>query len=557
MHLRFITLFLMTAGFIFDAPLLFAVEPSAWGPPETVYIPEEALPNAPSVAPVVVQAPQTVVPPVSSDPIQAIANNKPILDNPIRDVVAVDLWGRIRNGFGMAEIDGALLRQHETSYASRPDYLKRMLERGNRYLFYIVEEVEKRGMPTEIALLPIIESAFNPTAYSRSHASGIWQFIPSTGKDYGLQQNWWYDGRRDILAATSAALDYLQKLHGQFGDWQLALAAYNSGEGTVGRAIARNRARGLATDFESLNLPAETRNYVPKLIAIKHIINDPAAFGVSLASIPNQPYFTTITTKQRMDTKVAAQLADMPLADFVSLNPGHNRPVITSSGERALIVPVDKAEAFHTNLANYDKPLVSWQSYPARKGEWLNKIAQKFNTTIAWLKENNPLHLRKNKLATSQTLLVPLRGETIQQNFDQVAAVTPQTVEPEVAPASPSKTSVVVRRGETLFSIARRHDVSAQQIKSWNGLRSNRVTQGQRLVLHTEKTTARKQIVATKTKHRQGKRTLYTVRRGDTVHSIARHFNVAADELQRWNSFSGKRSLNPGNKLTIFLASKS
>ena len=412
MHLRPIAFLLMTASFALNTPSSFAVEPSAWGPPDTVYIPE-ATPPAPTQVPVpvVVEAPLALIPSIDPDPIQAIANDKVGLDNPIGNPVAMDLWGRIRGGFGMAEIDGALLRQHENWYASRPDYLKRMLERSNRYLFYIVEEVEKRDMPTEIALLPMIESAFNPTAHSRSHASGIWQFIPSTGKDYGLQQNWWYDGRRDILAATGAALDYLQKLHTQFGDWQLALAAYNSGEGTVGRAIARNRANGLATDFESLNLPAETRNYVPKLIAIKHIINDPSAFGITLASIPNQPYFTTIATKQHMDTKVAAQLAGMPLADFVSLNPAHNRPVITSSGTHALIVPVDKAEAFNTNLENYNKPLVSWQSYSARKGEWLNKIAQKFNTTIAWLKENNPIHLRKNKLATSQTLLVPLRGQ--------------------------------------------------------------------------------------------------------------------------------------------------
>ncbi|MGE5027802.1 MAG: transglycosylase SLT domain-containing protein, partial [Betaproteobacteria bacterium] len=241
-----------------------------------------------------------------------------------------DLWERIRNGFTLQEVDTPLVQSHVAWYANRPDYVRRMVERSQLYLYHIVEEVEKRGMPTEIALLPMIESAFNPKALSRSRASGIWQFIPSTGKDFGLKQDWWYDGRRDVTAATDAALDYLQKLHDMFDSWELALAAYNWGEGSVQRAIAKNQRMGLPTDYLSLKMPAETRNYLPKLMAVKRIVMDPEASGLTLASIPNRPYFATVTTKRHIDVAVAARLAEIPLQEFVSLNPAHNRPVINA-----------------------------------------------------------------------------------------------------------------------------------------------------------------------------------------------------------------------------------
>ena len=238
------------------------------------------------------------------------------------------LWQRIRNGFGLPDIASPLVREQEEWFANRPDYIKRTVARSSRYLYYIVEEVEKRGMPSEIALLPIIESAYNPVAYSRAHASGIWQFIPSTGKLYGLQQNFWYDGRRDVMAATNAALDYLEKLYDMFGSWDLALASYNWGEGAVARAIAKNLAKGLPTDYQSLTMPNETRYYIPKLQAVKNIIANPAQYGIELAEVPNQPYFVAVTTTKHIDVKLAAKLADVPLDEFVSLNPGYSRPVI-------------------------------------------------------------------------------------------------------------------------------------------------------------------------------------------------------------------------------------
>jgi membrane-bound lytic murein transglycosylase D len=264
-----------------------------------------------------------------------------------------DLWQRIRNGFAMRELDSKLIANHEKWYARHPDYVTRMSERSQRYLYYITAEVERRGMPSEIALLPIIESAFNPGANSVARASGIWQFIPSTGKHFGMEQNWWYDGRRDIVGATNGALDYLQKLHDQFGDWELALAAYNWGENAVARAQAKNRKRGKPTNYASLTMPRETRNYVPKLLAIKNIVNDPSRYGLTLSRVPDEPYFAEVKPPRPIDVKLAAELAEISMEEFVALNPGHNRPVILQDSADVLLLPVDKVVTFLARLVKY------------------------------------------------------------------------------------------------------------------------------------------------------------------------------------------------------------
>ena len=386
-----------------------------------------------------------------------------------------DLWERIRNGFAMAELSSKEVRSSESFYASRPEYINRIVERSRLYLFHIVEEVERRGMPTEIALLPIIESAFNPTAYSRSHASGIWQFIPSTGKNYGLQQNWWHDDRRDIVAATSAALDYLQNLHRMFGDWELALASYNWGEGAVGRSLARNRNNGLPTDFSSIRKPSETRHYVPKLIAMRNIISNPAAFGIVLESIPNRPYFEQVATTQHIDVKLAANLADISVDEFNALNPAHNRPVINVSGSRTLLLPVDKVATFMANLENHGKPLVSWQAYQAKSGETAEKISARHGISVARLREVNSI-ARHGRIAPGQTLLVPLNDSGAGMD---IAAMRNQPVAPRILERS---LAYVVRKGDTLSTIAMRHDLSVAQIRSWNN-RTERLAIGQKLTL--------------------------------------------------------------------------
>src|SRR5690242_5227332 len=317
-----------------------------------------------------------------------------------------DLWERIRAGFALQEIDSPLVARHEAWYLNRPEYVQRMVERSHRYLYFIVEELEKRKMPTEIALLPMIESAYNPQAYSRARASGIWQFIPSTGRKFGLQQNFWYDGRRDVLAATRAALDYLQFLHDMFGDWELALAAYNWGENGVQRAVAKNRAKRKATSYAALKMPKETRNYLPKLQAVKNIVSDPSLLGFELESVPNQPYFAVVNAPGHIDVIKAAQLADMPVEEFRSLNPGYSRPVIIHAAERHIVVPIDKVDEFHANLERNGDPLVTWQTYTLKKGETLSKVARRFGTTGNRLREVNGFDGRK-QIRPGQMLLVP------------------------------------------------------------------------------------------------------------------------------------------------------
>jgi membrane-bound lytic murein transglycosylase D len=332
-----------------------------------------------------------------------------------------NMWERIRAGYRLAPLSTPLVQEWEQYYAARPDYWARMVDRGSRYLYHVVEEVERRKMPAEIALLPMIESAYNPQAYSRSHASGMWQFIPSTGKLYGLRQNFWYDGRRDVLAATSAALDYLQKLYDQFGDWNLALAAYNWGEGAVSRAIARNQAKGLPTDYESLTMPAETRNYVPKLLAVKNIIANPGQFGITLADVPNRPYFATVTTDQHIDVKLVAKLAEMSLEEFHFLNPAHNKPVIKASRTETIVLPVEKVSVFKRNLEAYDQPLVSWQAYTVKRSDKPERIAAKHGMSLAKLKEVNGVPGRK-KIVAGQTLLVPVKGGVAEPNLPDLPA---------------------------------------------------------------------------------------------------------------------------------------
>ena len=432
-----------------------------------------------------------------------------------------DLFERMRNGFSMPNISNDLVLYHQQWYINRPDYLRRMVERSSLYMHHIVGELEKRGMPMELALLPMVESAYNPMAYSRAKASGLWQFIPATGKRYKLDQNWWKDDRRDIVASTTAALDYLQSIYEMQGDWHLALASYNWGENAVARAIAKNKAQGLPTDYLSLTMPVETRNYVPKLQALKNIFSNPALVAeLELLKIPNRPFFATVTQTANIDVTVAAKLAGMSLHDLVALNPAHNRPVIMS--ETPLIIPTDKVDTFLNNLKareNSKLPLCSWQTYTLRPGDKLEKIAQRFGMTLASLKTANGIKGRA-KVHPGTILLVA--GKNGGTSVD-MATLAEQARPPEAdrAPA--------VRKGATLTVAARRGDISAGEKKA----AAPRLAAG------------------------QGKKppaiTHYTVRRGDTLASIAKRFKVGADDLLRWNRLS-PNALTPGKTLTIQLA---
>jgi membrane-bound lytic murein transglycosylase D len=389
-----------------------------------------------------------------------------------------DLWQRIRAGFAMPDLDGALVARQTAWYAARPDYLKRVFERSRLYLHYIVEEIEKRGLPTELALLPMVESSFNPMAYSRAHASGLWQFIPGTGKRYELKQNWWYDGRRDIVASTDAALDYLSDVYEMHGDWHLALASYNWGENAVARALEKNRAAGQPLDYSSLTMPAETRHYVPKLQALKNIIANPGPFGIDLEPIPNQPYFTTVTKTRDIDVRLAAKLAEMPVEEFVALNPGFSRPLIPVAVNPRIVLPADKVEAFHANLEKYDdQALVSWRAYTPKKGDSLESIARKHGMSLAQLKEVNGISPRVR--AVPALLVVPANG-----NAD--LGRLPIMYAPPI-PVGRSRALVhTVKAGETLASIASRYRVSAEDLRRWNRGKVGRLAAGQKLTVHTQ-----------------------------------------------------------------------
>jgi membrane-bound lytic murein transglycosylase D len=414
-------------------------------------------------------------------------------DRPMPDP---DLWQRIRKGFLLEPLDSPIVLEHEAWYSSRPDYIKRFVDRGSRYLHHIVEEVEKRGMPTEIALLPVIESAFNPHAYSRAKASGLWQFIPSTGKSYGLQQDWWKDNRRDIVAATHAALNYLQRLYDMFGSWELALAAYNCGEGCVGRAIANNQKRGLPTDFLSLKLPPETMHYVPKLVAVKNIVLAPALYGIELESIPDQPYFTTVAAPEKIDVKLAAKLAGMPEEEFVALNPAHNKPVAMAH-TGTLVLPLDKADAFRANLESWDKPLVSWTTVPGKKGESVDAIAKRYGLAGSTLRQVNNLQVNKSgRLTAAQPILVPGRG---------TPAVTPVVA----AKAGPAPAAPAAASQSPPAAVAR----PAQPARAASGF--------------------------------------YTVRAGDTLYGIARQYGKAVPDLLRLNNLTARAVIQPGLRLRV------
>ena len=454
--------------------------PAAGVPPPAAVVPPPAatapVPAAAAPAPDPASvAPRSEPAPVARPPL-AFEGERRDVTEPLRGIKPVDgtvargdLWERIRAGFAMPDLDNALARRKTREYAANPAYLQRMFDRSRFYLYHIVEEIEKRGLPTELALLPMVESAFNPLAYSRAHASGLWQFIPGTGKRFDLQQNWWYDARRDIVDSTDAALDYLTKIYKMHGDWHLALASYNWGENAVARAVAKNRKAKKRTDYASLRMPKETRNYVPKLQALKNIIAAPAKYGINLDPIPNEPYFTVVNQPPALDVALAARLAEMPVEEFVALNPGFSRPFIRSAEGTRIILPSDKVAVFHDNLARQDPAaLVSWEVYQPEKGETLAKIAAKFELSLPELKRVNGIPHQSSRVPA--TLVVPIEAEA--------AAIGAKLPIMYAAPVAAVRHVHRVKAGDTLGGIARRYRVRLPDLKRWNpGARVLRIGQ--------------------------------------------------------------------------------
>lgn len=321
-----------------------------------------------------------------------------------------DLWDRIRDGFELEDSSSPLVIKHVRWYADRPDYVDRMMSRSSRYLFYIVEEVERRKMPMELALLPFIESAFNPEAFSRAKASGMWQFMPATGKDFKLTQNIFRDERRDVIQSTDAALDYLQRLYKMFGDWELALAAYNWGEGNVSKAIKRNQAKKLPTDYASLKMPDETRNYVPKLLAIKNIVSNPKSYGLTLPILENHPYFVIVTTEKDIDVDLAAQFARMTVEEFKAMNPSFNKPVILGASEPQILLPFGRAESFQENLLQYTGRLSSWTAIRVSNRETVDQLATRLDVDANQVRQINNIP-KGMRIKAGSTVLIPRGGK--------------------------------------------------------------------------------------------------------------------------------------------------
>ncbi|MCL9846866.1 transglycosylase SLT domain-containing protein [Ralstonia solanacearum] len=396
---------------------------------------------------------------------------------------AKDLWARIRQGFSMPDLQSSAVDDRADWYAQRPEAFRRMVDRSNRYLYHIVEELERRNMPTELALLPFVESAFNPQAVSSAKAAGMWQFIPSTGKTYNLRQNVFQDERRDVLASTDAALDYLSKLHDQFGDWQLALAAYNWGEGAVARAIARNQAAGQSTDYLNLNMPAETRMYVPKLQAIKNIITNPERYGIALPDIPNHPYFVTVTTSRDIDVSLAARLANLPLDEFKALNPSFNRPVILGASNPQILLPYDNAETFQYNLNTYHGGLSSWTAVTVGNRERVEALAARLKVDPDTIREINRIP-KGMRLKAGSTVVVP-RAEDAKEDAPDISPELAENAIMAVEPDVPDLRRVVVRAGkqDTLAGLSRRYGVSVAQLRAWNQLSGDAIPRGHNVVL--------------------------------------------------------------------------
>jgi membrane-bound lytic murein transglycosylase D len=392
---------------IFFPPAPDAVQPAAAAQPT----PAAPSPQATlSLPPVVDAAPSHSPPALPALPTTAAPQPPNVQSPKIAGKAALgsgDLWDRIRKGFAMPDLQTDLVNNREQWYSSKPDYIARMTERSSKYLYHIVEELETRKMPTELALLPFIESAFNPQAVSTAKAAGMWQFIPSTGKFYDLKQNAFRDDRRDVQASTRAALDYLQKLHGMFGDWHLALAAYNWGEGSVGRAIAKNKKLGKETNYLDLAMPNETRYYVPKLQAVKNIVANPSGYNSTLPVIDNHPYFVAVPIQRDMDVVLAAKFADVPVADFKALNPSLSRPVILAAGTPNILMPWSNAELFNTNVANFAGQLASWTVWTSPVALKPIDAARRVGMSESQLREVNNIPAKAGVIKAGSTLLVP------------------------------------------------------------------------------------------------------------------------------------------------------
>lgn len=492
----------------------------------------------------VVTSPDPAIPTVIEEPLQDL----PDAESEVT-VQETNLWNRVVNGFQFSQsLSNKRIRREIRSYSGHPADLARTFKRSEPFLHYIVEEVDKRGIPMEIALLPLVESAFNPFAYSPLRAAGIWQFIPRTGKYYGLKQTWWYDGRRDVTASTHAALDYLEKLANRFdGDWLLALAAYNAGAGRVSKAIKRNKRSNKPTDFWNLRLPRETKAYVPRLIAIARIVAKPEKFGLSLQPIANEPVFEVAELDSQIDLSKAAVLAGMSIDDLYLYNPGFKQWATDPLGPHRLVIPTQNIDQFNTNLVKLPKSeRVTWKRYRVKKGDSLSVIARRFDTSVKALKSTNKV--RGSFIRTGQYLLIPnLPDHSIAGNFPLPSQ--------GIRKNNPRKVFYKVRRGDTLWDISRDYHVSTRKLAKWNNMSPSDILRpGRSLIIWTDSQRTTRLAGVTKSPTDNNLRKVdYQVKKGDSLYRIASRFKVSVVDLLRWNSINARSFLQPGQLLDVFI----
>jgi membrane-bound lytic murein transglycosylase D len=506
-------------------------------------------------------SPATVKQPITelNKPLKASVPEQPAATRAIKVVAKpatppkpADIWHRIRKGFRLPDRDHARVKNDLKWYVRHPEYIERVMERAEPFLHLIVTEIKRRGIPTEIALLPVVESAFKPFAYSHGRAAGLWQFIPSTGRRFGLKQNWWYDGRRDVLASTRAALDLLQHLHKRFkGDWLLALAAYNSGGGTVSKAVRRNKRLGRKTDFWHLRLPRETRGYVPKLLALSEIISAPAKYDIKLRAIPDKPRLARVNVGSQIDLALVARLTDMDIRDIYRLNPAFNRWATDPAGPHYLLIPVDRLAVFKKRFAQLPaRKRITWKRHRIRQGESLIVIAKRYRTSVKLIKRIN--RIRGHNIRAGRYLVIPVA----RMKLARYAMTAEQRLKRIKRKGKGYRFVHTVQDGDNLWDISRTYRVSVRRLAKWNGLAPrDRIRPGQKLVIWRKRPPRR----ARRTKTALGSNPLttiqpvyYTVHRGDSLARIASKFKVTIAQLKRWNRIRS-RYLQPGQRLTVYV----
>jgi membrane-bound lytic murein transglycosylase D len=485
------------------------------------------------------------------DVIHPIADGDIDLGNDIKEsYLSNDVWQRIRSKLEFSIPEDPRVVSQRNWFIKHPEYLNRVAKRAEPFLHYIVEALEANDIPIEIALLPIVESAFDPFAYSHGRASGMWQFIPGTGKRFGMKQNWWFDGRRDIVASTQGAIEYLTYLNKFFdGDWMLALAAYNSGEGRVRRAVRKNKKKNLPTDFWSLDLPRETRAYVPKLLALADIVKRSEEFKIKLHVIDNSSVISQVDIGSQLDLAKAAQLADLSLTELQRLNPGFNRWATDPDGPHYLLLPNHKIESFKQGLAKLSaKERLAWQRYKIKNGDNLGEIAQKFNTEIALIRQVN--NIKGNQIREGKFLLIPVATASLDS---YLLSTNQRLVKTQNKVLAGEKRIHIVKSGDTMWDISRAYRVSTRSLAKWNAMAPrDTIKPGQKLVIW-QKTAVKTLDLDAMTPNEQAiiRNIHYRVRKGDSFARIADKFNVKITDIERWNSLNRKKYLQPGQMLKL------